>query len=162
MEKRSVIMIVILFVLIVAGMFIYAFIKNQEIEEQIPDEQGSETNDDQETPYDDITRIDAKHFYSDGTHTLVGEVVMPTPCDLLEADASVAESFPEQVQIEFTVVNTADVCAQVLTPQRFMVTAGASEEATFSATFEGRPIELNLIEAAPGETPEDFELFIKG
>ena len=112
-----------------------------------------------------ITRIDAVQFYEDGTHVFVGEIDMPTPCDLLEADAVVMESFPEQIVLNFSVINhDADdmLCAQVITPQRFMVEVVASEEATVSAQFMGRSVELNLRESQPGETPDDFELFIKG
>lgn len=87
---------------------------------------------------------------------------MPTPCDLLESSARVAESFPEQIMINFSVINNADFCAQVVTAQRFKVSATASPEATFSAQFMGRPVELNLIPAGAGETPDAFELFIKG
>ncbi len=115
-----------------------------------------------EVPYADITRVDAKHFFIDGQHTLVGEILFPTPCDLLEAEATVMESFPEQVVVDFTVINTADMCAQVVTAQRFKVDFQASEEAVITARFMGRGIELNLIPAAPGETPDEFELFIKG
>lgn len=87
---------------------------------------------------------------------------MPTPCDLLESSSRVMESYPEQVAIDFNVINTADVCAQVVTEQRFMTSFTASEAATIRAMFMGRAIELNLIPAAEGETPEDFELYIKG
>lgn len=166
MEQRTIVMIVALFVLIVAGMFVFALMKNDEINEEpvtTPADESTEPGeDDAEGPYSNISRIDAKHFYIDGTHTLAGEVMMPTPCDLLEANASVAESMPEQVTIAFTVTNEADMCAQVITPQRFMVSFDASPEATFSATLEGRAVELNVFEAEEGETPEDFELFIKG
>lgn len=160
MSQKSIILFVILFVLIVAGMFMYANLKkaelqnNNESQEQVPDLDPS--------PYADIARIDAKHYFIDGKHTLVGEVNLPTPCDLLEADAVVMESFPEQVQINFSVINNAEVCAQVITAQRFKVEALASAEATFSATFMDRSVQLNLIPAAEGELPEEFELFIKG
>jgi len=116
----------------------------------------------QEIPYADITRIDAKHYYIDGVHTLVGELAFPTPCDLLQADARVMESYPEQVVVDFTVINTADMCAQVITNQRFRVDFSAASQASISARFMGRDIELNLIPAGPEERPEDFELFIKG
>lgn len=112
--------------------------------------------------YPGIERITAKHFFADGTHTFVGEIPMPTPCDLLETSAQVRESMPEQVVLEFSVINESDMCAQVITPQRFMIEVQASEEATVSAEFMGRTVELNLLEPAPGETPDDFELYIKG
>ena len=112
--------------------------------------------------YPGITRVDAKQFFVDGEHTFAGELLMPTPCDLLEVDAVVRESMPEQIHLSFTVINTAEACAQVMTPQRFMVTTQASADATVTADFMGRDIEINLIEPEPGETPDDFELFIKG
>ena len=127
-------------------------------QEQVEDEAGER---DERFAY--IERIDAVHFYEDGTHTFVGEIDMPTPCDLLEFGAVVMESFPEQIRLEFEVVNEdAEMCAQVITPQRFMIEATASEEATVSAQFMGSAIELNLRDPQPGETPDDFELFIKG
>lgn len=137
-------------------------------EVSLSDEQVGENSDTATTTdtandtYPGIERITAKHFFDGTTHTLVGEVPMPTPCDLLEIDSRVQESFPEQVILQFTVINEADMCAQVITPQRFMIEVAASEEATFSAEFQGRPVELNLLEPAPGETPADFELYIKG
>ncbi|MCA9362393.1 hypothetical protein KC906_03375, partial [Candidatus Kaiserbacteria bacterium] len=70
--------------------------------------------------------------------------------------------FPEQVVVDFSVINNAESCAQVVTAQRFMVDFQASSEASISARFMGRDIDLNLIPAAEGETPEEFELFIKG
>lgn len=87
---------------------------------------------------------------------------MPTPCDLLNTEVTIMESYPEQVVVDFSVINNADVCAQVVTAQRFKVEFSAAEEASISARFMGRDIELNLIPAAEGELPEDFEVFIKG
>ncbi len=158
MDKRTVVLVVTLFALIVAGMFIFAYLKRQEVSTPAPVIVVEEPV----VPYADITRIDAKHYFVDGVHTFVGEIPFPTPCDLLEATSTVMESYPEQVRLDFTVINNAEMCAQVVTAQRFMVSATASEAATVTATFMGRPVELNLIPAAPGERPEDFELFIKG
>lgn len=159
MSQKAIILIVTLFAIIVAGMFTYAHLKQSE-KSETPEQAPAQPE--EEVMYPDITRIDATHYFIDGTHTLVGEVNMPTPCDLLEAEAMVMESFPEQVVVDFTVINNSDMCAQVVTPQRFMVSVDASEDATFSARFMGREIELNLRPAPEGETPEDFELFIKG
>jgi hypothetical protein len=139
-------------------MFTFAYLKKKEMVEVAPQAAVPE----EKVAYAEITRIEAKHFFIDGVHTLVGEIPMPTPCDLLEATSRVAESMPEQVTVDFTVINNAEFCAQVITGQRFKVSTTASEGATFTATFMGRPVELNLIPAAPGETPDDFELFIKG
>ena len=159
MNQRTVIISISLFILIVVGMFTFAYLKKAEV--TAPTQEEVQTPQ-EEVAYASITRIDAKHFYIDGVHTLAGEIPMPTPCDLLEADARVAESFPEQITVEFNVINTAEFCAQVVTPQRFKVSAAASENATFKATLMGREVELNLVPAALGETPENFELYIKG
>lgn len=159
MNQRTIVIAVALFILIVAGMFTFAFMKKNELVEQEP---VVEDEAQEEVEYASVTRITGKHYFIDGVHTIAGEIPMPTPCDLLEVEAMVMESMPEQVALDFTVINNAEFCAQVVTPQRFMVSATASEVATFSATFMGRPVELNLVPAGEGETPEDFELFIKG
>lgn len=161
MSQKSIILVVTLFALIVAGMFMYANLKKAELQ-QVPTETQEQNTELEVGPYSGITRIDAKHYFIDGKHTLVGEVNLPTPCDLLETDAVVMESFPEQVRVDFTIINNAESCAQVVTAQRFKVEAVASENATFAAKFMGRDIELNLIPAAEGELPEEFELFFKG
>lgn len=156
MNRRTVTLAILLFAIVVVGMFVFAFMQRGADTETTPEAPEGEV------AYANITRIDGKHFFEDGVHTVVGEIPMPTPCELLESDARIAESAPEQITLAFTVVNNAEFCPQVITPQRFKVSATASAEATFNATLEGRQVELNLVEAAPGETPEDFELFIKG
>jgi hypothetical protein len=140
-------------------MFVFAFLKKSEIA-QAPAETPVLTP--VTTPYDSITRIDAKHFYENGKHVVAGEIMLPTMCDLLNWEAQVRESMPEGVTIAFTVVNNAENCAQATLAQRFLVPFDASEGAVIDATVNGRNVELNLIPAAPGEKPEDFELFLKG
>lgn len=158
--RRAIVMAVVLFLLIIAGMFIFAYLQKTEQAplETPPAAEESASAD----PYDYITRVDGTHYFIDGVHTVVGEILMPTPCDLLEADAVIAESYPEQITIDFSAINNADTCAQVVTPARFKVSAPASASSTFSARFMGRPIKLNLIPAPEGETPKDFEVFYKG
>lgn len=106
--------------------------------------------------------INAKHQYKDGRHIIAGEANVPTPCHILATDALVAESMPEQVTVRFIASSSADACAQVLTPARFKVEFQASEKAIIKATWNGDPVELNLIPAGPGEDLDEFELFIKG
>jgi hypothetical protein len=158
MKHRGIIAAISVFALIIAGMFIFAFIKKSEIQDPATGNTPPPTV----TAYDGITRIDGKHYFIDGTHTVVGELLMPTPCDLLNWEPSVAESQPEQVTISFTVVNNSDMCTQVVTPQLFTVPFTASADASIRATLNGRPVELNLIPAAPGERPEDYEFSGKG
>ncbi len=160
MNNRVVVVAIILFVIVVTGMFTFAYLKKSEIRERttdIPPPSQPEAG-----PYDSITRVDAKHFFIDGKHTLVGEIVLPTPCDLLDWSAPVAESMPEQVTVHFKVINTAETCVAQVTNQRFKVDFSASKDASISATFMGRGVELNLIPASESEKPDDFEIFIKG
>lgn len=159
MNQKTIIAIIVIFTLLIAGMFVFAYLKKTEITQ----EDGSMQDQAQEdVKYASITRIEAKHFYIDGVHTVAGEIPMPTPCDLLDAQTVVAESYPEQITLDFSVINNAEFCAQQITPQRFKVSVEASEEASFNARFMGRDVELNLIPALDGETPDTFELFIKG
>lgn len=144
---------------IIIGMFVFTYYKKSEMNqlENIPT-----TRTDTNTLYGDITRIDAKHFFQNGTHTIVGEMQMPTPCDLLNWNTRILDGKPQSVIIDFTVVNHTDTCAQVVTTQRFRVSFNADEHAVIQATLEQRKIDVNLIPAKDGETPDDYELFLKG
>jgi hypothetical protein len=161
MEHKKIAAALIILALIIAGMFAYAFLKKSELQNDTADGSAT-TTDSEDSPYAGITRIDGKRFFENGTHTIVGEIPMPTPCDLLNWTTRIQESMPETVIIDFDVINNSEVCAQVVTPQRFKVTFSASEQANVRATLEGREVELNLVPASPGESPDDFELFIKG
>ena len=158
MDRRTIVLIIVVFVLIIVGMFVFTSLMKEEVMVNIaPEENAIET-----APYPNINRIDAKQYIINGLHTFVGEIEMPTPCDLVDVNSQVRESFPEQIQLDFTVINNSEGCLDSITSQRFLVEARASESASASATFMGRPIELNLFPAAKGELPENFELFIKG
>jgi hypothetical protein len=162
MEHKNIIASGIVLVLIIGGMFMFAYLKKAEIENPTPPVVATETP---KTPYDTIVRIDAKHFFIDGTHTLVGEIQMPTSCDLLQWDANVVAgetSSSMLATIDFRVINNTKDCPEAVTPQRFKVSFVAPSDAVMKATFMGRAVELNLIPAGEGETPDDFELFIKG
>ncbi len=158
MKKREIVLSVALLVTIILGMFVYTYLAQQKlvVAPEVPTTPTPVANN-----YG-ITQIDATHFYIDGVHTIVGEISLPTPCDLLTYQSSVAESMPEQITYQFAVINNSDMCAQVVTTQRFRIEATASEMATHKATFMNAFVELNLRQAAPGETPEAFELYQKG
>lgn len=158
MNQRALVVTIVLFLLIVGGMFGYAYLKRAELYTAEPVPAPPQT----EKP-EPITHIDAKHWFRDGTHTVAGEILMPTPCELLEAEAIVAESNPEQAMVKLTVLNdTKGVCPQTVTPQRFKVSFTASQSARIDATLGGMPVILNLVEARPDENPDDFEVNTKG
>ena len=159
MSNKTIVLCIGVFLLLIIGMFGMSYIQKQTSNGNDPiitTPTASSTD-----PYQ-ISRIEAKHFYRNGVHTIVGELTMPTPCDLLTADAKIAESMPEQVTYEFTVVNTTTDCEQKPTKQRFSVQANASDQANLAATFRGIPVSLNMVEAGADETPESYELYIKG
>jgi hypothetical protein len=108
------------------------------------------------------TVVTAKHAYVKGTHTVAGEIPLPTPCHILEAAANISADKMTVVVALTSSVKTDEVCAQVITPARFKVTAKAPKDAHISATLNGQEVTLNLIEAAAGENLDSFELYIKG
>ena len=108
------------------------------------------------------TVISAKHAYAKGTHTIAGEVPLPTACDLLNSN-TVVSADQKQVLVQLTSkIFTGENCTPDITPARFKVSAAASEKATITASLNGQPVTLNLIEATPGENLDNFELYIKG
>ncbi|MFN3188589.1 MAG: hypothetical protein ACK42D_03570 [Candidatus Paceibacteria bacterium] len=162
MKPQTIYLIIGLFIAVIIGMIIFTFFAQRTMDNDLSTLPPGDENPNLTTNPYGIDRIEAKHFYIDGVHTIVGSLMMPTPCDLLEGEAVIAESMPEQISFNFNVINTAEMCAQVMTEQRFMVEASASESASMRAFFMGESVELNLIPAEEGESPEDFELFIKG
>ena len=110
----------------------------------------------------DKTVITAKHAYKSGRHIIAGEVPLPTPCDILNTNA-LASADKKSVVVQFaSSVKTGEVCAQTITPARFKVSVAADKNAKLTATFNGQPVTLNLIEAGPNENLDNFELYIKG
>ena len=162
MERKHVIASGLILVCIVAGMALYGLLSMKTGESTSI--QHDERQFGKEEPYAGITEISTKHFFNTETqtHTLVGEIALPTPCDLLNWDVRIGESFPENITIDFSVVNHTESCAQVVTLQRFFISFRAHRDASLHATFEQRTIALRIIEAGPEDVPEDFDVFIKG
>jgi hypothetical protein len=132
-----------------------------------PDAETASTTVWENTPADVVvtpkTVITAKHAWNGkDTHTIAGEVPLPTPCDVLDESVVVSPD-KKQVVVQFvSSVKTGERCPSDITPARFKVTAKADKTASLTATLNGQPVTLNLIEAAPGENLDDFELYIKG
>lgn len=88
--------------------------------------------------------IVAMHTYQSGTHTLTGKFTLPTPCHDLKTEATVAESYPERVTINFIVrpPEPDAICIQVLSEREFTVQFKASPNPAISAKINGRPVPL--------------------
>jgi len=110
----------------------------------------------------DTMRITAKHSFSNGHHIIAGEVEVPNPCTSLNTSTRIAESSPEQVTVEFTTTGEGDICAQVIATRRFKVEFDSAQNASIKATWNRQEVILNLIEAAPGEDLENFDIYFKG
>jgi len=162
MDKKTIYLFVLVFTLIVIAMFVYAFVMRGELASKTDVENDSAVDVPSESQYQpDI--VEGKVFYSNGEFVFAGVLTTPTPCDLLEVDVVIMESMPEQIRLDFTTLNTAESCIQVLTDQRFLTSpVTASPDAVISATYNGQPVNINFVPALPGESPEEFELFIKG
>lgn len=160
MHTKHIALVVTLLLALVAGMFLFAYFKRAEY--QVPTQTSNTPLQQEAAP--EFATITAKHYYDENTgmHTLVGELPMPTPCDLLTASAIVRDNGANAL-VAFDVVNNSQgACAQVVTAQRFKVEFKAPEGVRIDATYKGKPVTLNLIPAGEGEDPSDFELFIKG
>jgi len=157
MNQRALVLAGLLFFVIIAAMFGYAYFKKTELATPV------DVFIEEEVKENPSVTVNGIHFIKDGEHTIVAEVLMPTPCDLIQSDAVVRESMPEQVTIALRTINNTETCARVVTPQRFKVTFAASPNAKLSGTLDGKPVILNLRPADPSENPEEIEeFFLKG
>lgn len=159
MHNKSIILAASLFIVLVAGMFIYTYLKQVELNSEPLVVTEPEVI--QEDPYADIMRVDAKHFYINGEHIVVGELTMPTLCDLLESEATVLED-TNTAMLSFTVINTTPDCERTPTQARFRAAVAGPEDLVWQANIEGRDVMINLIESAAGESPDDYEIYFKG
>jgi hypothetical protein len=160
MNQRALAIAGLLFALIIGSMFAYSSMKRKELNNQVVTPVST-------TPMSADTEtmlVSAVHFFTaPDAHTIVGDISMPTPCDLLKTETQVRESAPEQVTIALTTVNNTTECATSVTTQRFRADFTASENASIGLTFDGKEVRLNLRDAEPGTTPEKLgDLYFKG
>ncbi len=156
MKHSGIIAAGMVLVLIIVGMFVFTYLKKIELQEEAS-RVATYPPLDSSIPYGDIEEVTTLHHFANGTHTVTGELEMPTPCDLLEWEYRILESYPEHVIIDFEVVNHSEVCADVRTPQKFEVKFVASENAVVRATIDGREIKVHKT-LAEGELPLSYPL----
>lgn len=130
MNTRAVIAIFVIAVLVLAG---YLFWPS-----------GSNDGEDQLIKADNPSVVEEEyaieHTFDEGVHTISGIVNLPTPCHELAENVSVAESFPEQVFIDLTTVDTGGICIQVIDPREFSIDVEVDEAATFMLTINGTKV----------------------
>ena len=104
---------------------------------------------------------EAQHAYSDGTHIIIGEIGLPTPCHVLDWQAAVETGDPDVITIhlastDMTRIAPGLVCPQVITSEAFGVAVQADEDAAILATLNATEIDLHLepVDALdPGDIP---------
>ncbi|XKT75037.1 MAG: hypothetical protein ACJKSS_02620 [Patescibacteria group bacterium UBA2103] len=125
MNTRAAIVIVVIAVIVLAAYLFWPTGKNME-ENQLVKVDGTEVIEEE---------FALEHTFEDGVHTISGIVQLPTPCHELREDVVVAESFPEQVSITLTTVDTGGICIQVIDPREFSIDVEVDEKATFSLSI---------------------------
>ncbi len=108
--------------------------------------------------------ITAKHDFVDGTHIIAGTIDLPSPCYILRHEVVFLNEEKTEVEVRFTssVKDPAQACAQVIFPAPFKVEFEGPQKVAISATLNGEPIVLNLVNVPEGEDIESFSEFIKG
>lgn len=169
MDKKSTVIIAILVILALIGIFTISLQTSKlNTVDQVADV--ASTTKWLNTPADkpnelqitEKTVISAKHAYQNGQHIIAGEVLMPTPCHVLDTSI-IATSDMKQVSVNLlSSIKTGETCAEVITGARFKVSIKADKTAKISATLNGQPVVLNLIEAGANENLDNFDLYIKG
>lgn len=144
MEQRTVVLVVLLFVLIVVGMLGFAYLKNQEQRVDTETWQHTSSLQAQREQLAYLQEIVATKEVVGGVTTLSGTLTLPTPCHQLVTEVQIAESYPEQVVLTFVAENHEQYCAQVLTDVPFSVSFTVSPDARFAATLQGEPILLRV------------------
>lgn len=157
MSNRAGIISLSVFIIIVLAFTVYwQFGRSQKA--QVIDSLPSQTQNNNE----EIRIITALHQYKNGRHIIAGQTDVPTPCHALSESVSMTNTTPVQVTVAFTTTSNAEICAQVITSARFKTEFTAPENAVIGATWNGSPVQFNLIPAGPNDDLENFDIFIKG
>ena len=131
--------IFVVIVLVTVGMFVFSSKSTQ-------DDLLMDSGNISDNPYfQTLDSIPVRRSFANGMHTMQGHVILPNPCYDFTHEVVNAESFPEQVIIDFTVIPRAEVCVQVLDEREFTVTFQASEQALITARINGEAITLSNV-----------------
>ena len=79
--------------------------------------------------------------YEDGKYLYTGTVQKPAPCDSVEVDAVIRESFPEQVTLQITTQASDQICIQVISEEEIEGEIQVSEQAMIEVTYNGDVVE---------------------
>ena len=100
----------------------------------------------------------------DNHYIYEGVIALPTPCHRLNAEPTIAESYPEQVTLNLHTIESPNPCAQVITERSFKVEFDASPNHILNARLDGVPIDVVVHDKDNSSTttlpsePKDIEL----
>lgn len=159
-SKKIIVSIIVLVILIIGLTLYWQFLGPNSAAKK----QAAQVINSQQEEQEQKELITALHQFANGRHTIAGEVNLPTPCHILNQNVTVTSAaIPEHINIDYvTTSKDESLCAQVLTSTRYKIDFIASEQAVITATWNGKPADLNLIPVAAGESLDNFDVFIKG
>lgn len=89
--------------------------------------------------------ISATKISAGDMHTYQGVIALPTPCHNLSIDTTIAESYPEQITLNFYVTLSDGICAQVITEREFKIEFNAHPDHILRATLNGAPADIQIV-----------------
>lgn len=132
MYTRAVIGIVVVAAILLAGYFFWPKTKEPVQDIIAPNAPVAQEED----------TYNVRHSFDDGVHTISGVVTLPTPCHELRENIRIAESFPEQVFIDLTTIDTGGICIQVIDEREFSIDVEVDEAASFALTINGAAVSI--------------------
>ncbi|MFA7193300.1 MAG: hypothetical protein WC087_00050 [Candidatus Paceibacterota bacterium] len=147
-QSRIWISVAVVLILIIIGVLI---IKANKIEAPTTE---------QETEQQEIFEktVDVKHQYKDGKHIFAGVVQIPTPCHQLSAAITPGDI----AELNFEIVDSGGICAQVITDANFYVEYEGKEDQLFVGKLNGEPVNLNKFEVDADLDINAVNIFNKG
>jgi hypothetical protein len=135
MNARTILGVVVVAIIILAGYFFWPSQKTQDAE-PVTDDLVVANNE---------AEIGVAHTFEGGVHTISGEITLPNPCYELQEDVAIAESFPEQVFIELTGVASDGICIQITDTRPFSIDVEVDEQASFTLSVNGEDVPVPSI-----------------
>ncbi len=83
--------------------------------------------------------LEVSHSYSEGQHTILGTVALPTPCHGLDVEVSVEES-GKQAEVSLSIKDHQEICIQVIDHRDFEAVFEAEEEVDITIKLDGKEV----------------------
>ncbi len=103
--------------------------------------------------------IDVKYQYRDGAHIFVGKLDLPTTCHDLKNKVVTKDQVTE---IYLDVVDSGEICAQVISPESYVVNVLAPKDQTIIFYLNNEVVNLNIYEIPDDQDINEIIIFNKG